>query len=48
MKYGAMNLPTKPIVDEIDSIGKLGFDYIELTIDAPESTPEKIVYNSDR
>jgi len=47
MKYGAMNLPTKPIVEEIDSIGKLGFDYIELTIDAPESTPEKIVYNKE-
>jgi sugar phosphate isomerase/epimerase len=48
MKYGAMNLPIKPIVEEIDEIGKLGFDYIELTIDAPESTPEKILYNKDR
>lgn len=42
MKYGAMNLPTKPILEEIEVLGKLGFDYIELTIDAPEATPEKI------
>jgi len=48
MKYGAMNLPTKPIVDEIETLGKLGFDYIELTIDAPEATPEKIQKNIDR
>lgn len=48
MKYGAMNLPTKPVVEEIEAIGKLGFDYVELTIDAPESTPEKIIGNRDR
>ena len=28
MKYGAMNLPTKPVVGEIEELGKLGFDYI--------------------
>lgn len=48
MKYGAMNLPTKSIPEEIEEIGKLGFDYIELTIDAPEATPEIILKNKDR
>jgi sugar phosphate isomerase/epimerase len=48
MKYGAMNLPTKSIVKEIEEIGKLGFDYIELTIDAPEATPEIILKNQDK
>lgn len=48
MKYGAMNLPTKSIVEEIEEIGKLGFDYIELTIDAPEATPEVILKNENR
>ncbi len=48
MKYGAMNLPTKPVLQEIEDIGKLGFDYIELTMDAPECTPEKILKNRDR
>jgi sugar phosphate isomerase/epimerase len=43
MKYGAMNLPIKPVVEEIEQLGRLGFDYIELTIDAPECTPEKII-----
>ena len=48
MKYGAMNLPTKPLLQEIEEIGKLGFDYIELTIDAPESTPAKILKDRER
>ena len=47
MKYGAMNLPTKPFVEEIEVLGKLGFDYIELTVDAPECIPEKILKSKD-
>ena len=43
MRYGAMNFPVKPILREIEEIGKLGFDYIELTMDPPEATPEKIL-----
>ena len=42
MKYGAMNFPIKPIVREIAEIGELGFDYVELTMDPPEATPQKI------
>jgi len=48
MKYGAMNFPTKSVVEEIKELGKLGFDYIELTIDAPEATPEVILKEKDR
>lgn len=43
MKYGAMNFPIRPILKEIEEIGQLGFDYIELTMDPPEAIPEKIL-----
>ncbi len=41
MKYGAMNFPIKPLLQEIEEIGKMGFDYLELTMDPPEATPKK-------
>lgn len=41
MKYGAMNSPIKPIINELKEIANLGFDYLELTMDAPEATPQK-------
>lgn len=43
MKYGAMNFPVKPILNEIKEIGELNFDYVEISMDAPEATPEKII-----
>lgn len=43
MKYGAMNFPIKPLLREIDEIGEMGFDYVELTMDPPEATPQKIL-----
>ena len=43
MKYGAMNFPIKPLLREIEDIGEMGFDYIELTMDPPEATPQKIL-----
>lgn len=30
-----MNFPIMPVMDEIEKIARLGFDYIELTLDAP-------------
>lgn len=42
MKYCAMNFPIKPVLNEIEEIGELGFDYVELTLDPPEATPQKI------
>ncbi len=35
MKYGAMNFPVLPVVDEINRIADLGFDYVELAMDPP-------------
>ncbi len=35
MKYGAMNFPVKPVLDEVEKIAGLGFDYVELTLDPP-------------
>jgi len=43
MKYGAMNFPVKPLLNELREIADLGFDYLELTMDAPEATPQKIL-----
>ena len=37
MLYGAMNFPIRSILDEIHAIGALGFDYLELAMDAPEA-----------
>jgi sugar phosphate isomerase/epimerase len=35
MRYGAMNFPVKPTLQEIQRIASLGFDFLELTLDAP-------------
>jgi sugar phosphate isomerase/epimerase len=43
MKYGAMNFPIRPLLKEIEEIGEMGFDYVELTLDPPEATPQKIL-----
>mgnify|MGYP000079583614 CR=1 FL=1 len=37
MRYGAMNFPIRPVLEEIHAIGSLGFDYLELAMDAPEA-----------
>lgn len=37
MLYGAMNFPVRPLVEEIRSIGEMGFDFLELTMDAPQA-----------
>ena len=38
-----MNFPIKPLLREIEEIGEMGFDYVELTMDPPEATPQKIL-----
>lgn len=35
MLYGAMNSPLRPVLEEVEVIGGLGFDYLELTMDPP-------------
>ena len=37
MLYGAMNFPIKPLLEELHTISGLGFDYLELTMDPPQS-----------
>ena len=35
MLYGAMNSPLRPILDEVQAIAELKFDYLELAMDPP-------------
>jgi sugar phosphate isomerase/epimerase len=35
--YGAMNFPVRPVLSELESAGRFGFDYLELTMDPPEA-----------
>ena len=37
MLYGAMNFPIRPILDELEAINMLGFDYLELAMDPPQA-----------
>lgn len=37
MLYGAMNFPIRPVLKELEEISQLGFDYLELTMDAPQA-----------
>ena len=36
MLYGAMNFPVRPLLEEVESFGKLGFDYLEVAMDPPQ------------
>jgi sugar phosphate isomerase/epimerase len=42
MKVGAMNNPKNDLLDEVRVAGEYGFDYLDLTIEFPEATPDKI------
>ncbi len=35
MRFGAMNFPVRPVLEEIDAFGALGMDYLELAMDSP-------------
>lgn len=35
MRYGAMNFPIMPVLEQIEDIARLGFDYVELAMDPP-------------
>ncbi len=37
MLYGAMNFPVRSVIDELNAISGLGFDYFELAMDAPKA-----------
>jgi sugar phosphate isomerase/epimerase len=35
MQFGAMNFPVTPLLQEVDTVAGLGFDYIEIAMDPP-------------
>ena len=35
MQFGAMNFPVSPVLGEIETFARLGFDYLELAMDPP-------------
>ena len=37
MLYGAMNFPVRPVINELEAIARLNFDYLELTMDPPQA-----------
>ena len=47
MQFGAMNYPIRPVREEIDTFGAMGFDYIELAMDPPEAHHENLRAQSE-
>jgi len=45
MIIGAMNDPKKDLATEIALFGEMGFDFVEITVESPGATPEKILGN---
>ena len=43
MIIGAMNDPKKSVAEEIALFGEMGFDYFELTVEAPGAHPDKLL-----
>jgi len=48
MIIGAMNHPHKEILDQIYKIGEMNFDYLEITIEYPAATPQKLIQKKDK
>jgi sugar phosphate isomerase/epimerase len=42
MRFGAMNHPLRPVLEEIERLGRLGFDYLELALDPPEGHHQRV------
>ncbi len=47
MYFGAMNYPIFPVLEEIETFGAMGFDYLELAMDPPEAHYERLQVQSD-
>jgi len=45
MKIGAMNNPRNNLIDEVKLFGDYKFDYLDITIEYPQATPDKIRAN---
>jgi sugar phosphate isomerase/epimerase len=37
MLYGAMNFPVRPLLEEVEAVARLGFDYLEIAMDPPRA-----------
>jgi sugar phosphate isomerase/epimerase len=48
MLFGAMNSPLMPILEEIEVISGLGFDYLELSMDPPEAHHSIVQQQQDK
>ena len=48
MRYGAMNFPITPVIQEIETFAALGFDYLELAMDPPRAHYTTLLENKDR
>src|SRR4029077_4224523 len=42
MKIGAMNHPARNPLEEIDSFGRQGFDFVDFTLEPPAADPDQI------
>jgi len=42
MKFGAMNSPSNDILAELKSLSAMGFDYVELTVEKPGTSPRTL------
>jgi sugar phosphate isomerase/epimerase len=42
MQFGAMNFPVTPVLDEIETFARLGFDYLELAMDPPMAHHDRL------
>jgi sugar phosphate isomerase/epimerase len=42
MLIGAMNHPTEPVVSEIEWMAEMGLGFVDLTLEAPASAPERV------
>lgn len=42
MKFGAMNDPSKSVVDEVRLLGEFKFDFIDLTVEGPKALPRDL------
>ena len=42
MKFGAMNSPSSDILAELKLLSAMGFDYVELTVEKPRTSPQTL------
>lgn len=47
MRYGAMNFPVRPLLEELESLAALGFDFLELAMDPPAAHHATIRFQKD-